>query len=136
MKFFLKLNKWRVTNAILFLVCVTSYVGTELYWNSVCHGGGCNLNFIDSFLSPVNVMGLFLAITFLIFLFLPQAYFKRYFTHWFWWLFLIAFVIAAATEPIAGSMIGFDRDGVVQGLGVILLVHALLFSGVTYYKNR
>ncbi|MCA9397967.1 hypothetical protein KC573_03990 [candidate division WWE3 bacterium] len=133
----LKKYRWKVINTTVLLISTVVYCWSIMYWQTVCIGqDACSFNFMTGVLLPVKSAALFLCINFFVFLFLPQSYFRRYITRWFWWLFLIAFVVAAITEPVAGSMVGFDRDLVVKGLGISLVAQAFLFVVLTLYKKR
>lgn len=111
------------------------YLGAEIYWKQVCVGGaGCTYRFMAGVLSVLEVVGSVLSLIFLLFLLLPQAYFRRYFVRWFWWLFLFSYAITLASDPVSSAIVGLDRQQVVIVLGALGLVHAALFSFLYYRK--
>jgi hypothetical protein len=122
----IKKHKWKVCNILLVVTGSAVYLYVELYWQSVCLGGRCNVSFMEGALSSVQYASLFLSIIFALFLFLPTAYFKRYLTVWFWWLFILGYSIAAATAPVGGSILAFNRSQAVlilSGLGFLQAVY-------------
>lgn len=131
----IKKHKWKVCNILLVAISSATYLYVELYWQSVCLSGGCDVSFMEGVLSSVQLASLILSITFAVFLFLPFAYFKRYLTVWFWWLFILAYSIAASTAPVGGSILAFDRSQAVLILGGLGFLQAVYFI-YSFHKKK
>lgn len=125
MKKLLKNQGWKTLNVVLLLCSIFIYFSSEIFWQNNCLGGNCSVNFMEGTLSSLKNAGIFLSLIFLIFVFLPQAYFKHYAKVWLWWILLLSYVVTVATDPVGGSIISFDRSQVVVVLGTLNVIVAI-----------
>lgn len=129
-------NKWKIYNVVLLLLSLMGYGSSEVFWQNNCLGGACSVSFMEGVLSTLKNASIFLSLVFLVFLYFPQNYFKRYFKAWFWWLFIIAYSMVMATDPVGGSIISLDRSQAVNILGTIGLVLTAVFIYVFYRRQK
>jgi len=130
-------NKWKMLNTSLLFAGLILAIISTFYLTEVCLMIGDCVNYTRrGTWIPLQYSGAFLAFIAIIFLFFPAKYFKRYIIVWFWWLFILAFSIAAATEPLGSSIISFDRSQTVLALGILAIIQAFLFIYITRRKNN
>jgi hypothetical protein len=132
----IKKHKWKVFNLFLLILGIIAIFVSMYSAAEICLETGDCQNFSRRGVwLPVQNMGIALSLIFFIFLLFPVSYFKRYLTVWFWWLFILAYSIAASTAPVGGSILAFDRSQAVLILGGLGFLQAVYFI-YSFHKKK
>lgn len=133
------INKSTFFRLSLVLLTFGVYLAIELYWRTVCVGGGCNYDLMDKILDPIYYASLSLLTFFTFFLFLPVRYFKQWLIWIFSWGIIVAFAVVYnslhSLEGLFGPFPIFAREIIIM-LTAAFWIITILFCVVLWWRGR
>ena len=122
----------QISSLVLFFgICIT----TTMYYKLICSTGICSYVQITEIIIPLEMGTRILSLFFLSFIFLPSAYFKKWFKYIFSWAFPLSVYLVYATTN-SHSIPAYGKDDVVRLLGWVFAVITVLFILYHYFKIR
>ena len=122
--------------ALPFLIGVVTYFVADWYWSNVCASNGCDIFFLDAYLSPLREAGLVLAVISLPFIFLPYHYFKS----WLGYVLLPATLVTLYSmyiiDPNSSHILRTTREQAMENFMYWWLPLTLLFIAYHWYRSR
>lgn len=128
--------KWKIANVTLVFFGLTAHLVSNWYWTNVCPVQHCEVVFLESFVAPIRVAGIALAIILTPFIFLPQHYFKAYLKNVFWWGFCVAFILVYSTDPNSSSVLSPSPERVAHNQSIVWGIMTVLYVAYHWWQTR
>lgn len=110
------------------------YIWSQYQWTQ-CPKIDCSEQFIDNWVTTIEVSSLFLSAFFLGFLFLPLRYFKKWLQYIFSWGFPLAVYMTYITTG-SSSIPAYGKVDVVRFWGMFFALVTVAFISVQLYLDR
>jgi hypothetical protein len=125
-------KKFNILGIILFAATGLMAFG---YYKAVCSTGVCTSSTINNLLRPVELGSKVLVVLFLLLIFFPESYFKKWLKYIFSWGFPLAVYMTYITTG-SSSIPAYGKVHVVKFWGVVFAVITIVFVVFQYYQSR
>lgn len=105
------------------------------YYKSVCSTGVCTSSTINNLLRPVELGSRVLVALFLLLIFFPESYFKKWLKYIFSWGFPLTVYLTYITTG-SSSIPAYGKVDVVKFWGFVFAVITVVFVAFQYYRFR